>query len=844
MKSKKAKPVQLGFYSELHDPAAWIDDVTRAATISAQTLPTDPLLSQQWHLDNPIAGLFDLNVVGVWAPDGGLAYTGAGTRTVVIDDGFDYTHSDLAPNYSTALDYDYYGGDADPFGLDGDSHGTAVAGIIGADNDGSGTVGIAFNTSLVGYRVGFLSNIDDAVRDAALSAAAGVVNISLGLSGGIASAFVDFADVNAIETSNGTAVDNGRGGLGTVIVKSAANNRGIDFDVNADDWTNDTRQVVVAAVDQDGYVSYYSSYGAAILVSAFGTPGEVLTTDRTGAGGYSTGNFTYGFNGTSSAAPMVAGVVALMLEANASLGWRDVQSILASSARHVGSDHGAGLSGSERYDWGWNASSTWNGGGMHFSNDYGYGLVDALAAVRLAETWLVTGTTAATTLNEATNTVDVLNASTVIPDGNSTGLTFSGTATFDDIVDRVTVSMTFSTTYTGDMKVYLTSPDGTVSLLIDRTGGGNDYNGTWTFESQAFRGERAQGSWTVSVVDSASGDTLTVSDIVIKTYGAATLNDRYIFTNEYSEYAGDGDHATNVVDVNGGSSDTVNASAVTAASVIWLNGRAGAVDGVSVRFTGIENAIGGDGSDFIGGTDAANYLIGMRGDDTLRGGEGVDTILGGAGDDELRQGDGTNEILNGGDGTDTGDWSFSISGSWVIDLEAGTARIGSTTYAQLVSIENALGGHAACYIAGSAVANELCGLEGGDTLVGRAGNDTLIGGLGRDVLTGGKGRDIFDFDSVADTGMTATTRDVIRDFTSQDLLDLSSLDANTATARNDAFDSITIGGAFSGRFATAGDLYFDTTINVLWGNTDGDAAAEFSIRIVGGTSMAFSNIVL
>ena len=89
-----------------------------------------------------------------------------------------------------------------------------------------------------------------------------------------------------IEASIGTAVSSGRGGLGMTIVKSAGNSRADNYDVNADDWTNDTRQVVVAAVDQNGFVSNYSSYGSALLVSAFGTPGEVVTPDRIGAAGY------------------------------------------------------------------------------------------------------------------------------------------------------------------------------------------------------------------------------------------------------------------------------------------------------------------------------------------------------------------------------------------------------------------------------------------------------------------------------------------------------------------------------------------------------------------------------
>jgi hypothetical protein len=75
---------------------------------------------------------------------------------------------------------------------------------------------------------------------------------------------------------------------------------------------------------------------------------------------------------------------------------------------------GVGPAGSERYLWQFNAADTWNGGGLHFSNDYGYGLVDALAAVRLAETWL-RGGPAQTNASQFTNTIDMLNSSSGSP---------------------------------------------------------------------------------------------------------------------------------------------------------------------------------------------------------------------------------------------------------------------------------------------------------------------------------------------------------------------------------------------------------------------------------------------
>ena len=91
------------------------------------------------------------------------------------------------------------------------------------------------------------------------------------------------------------------------------------------------------------------------------------------------------FGGTSAASPTVAGVVALMLQANPNLGWRDVQEILSYSSRHVGSAVGAARIGYEDNAWTFNGADNWNGGGLHFSNDYGFGLVNTLAAVRLAE---------------------------------------------------------------------------------------------------------------------------------------------------------------------------------------------------------------------------------------------------------------------------------------------------------------------------------------------------------------------------------------------------------------------------------------------------------------------------
>jgi subtilisin-like proprotein convertase family protein len=815
-------------------------------------LPTDPLLASQWHLRNATPGLLDLNVFAVWDPTEGQAYTGAGTRTVVIDDGFDYDHVDIAPNYDTFLDFDFEFNTLDPFGSDFDAHGTAVAGIIGAAANGVGAVGVAHGTSLVGYRTAgiisdaWLQDIRDAIHHAAMSAQGDVANISQGIANDTGSAFgVGYAAVrfDEIETSIGTAVGSGRGGLGMTIVKSAGNSRAANFDVNADDWTNDTRQVVVGAVDQNGFVSSYSSYGAALLVSGFGTPGEVLTTDRTGNAGYVAGDYVGGFNGTSAAAPMVAGVVALMYEADTGLGWRDVQSILAASARQVGSDVGAGPAGFERFAWGWNGATTWNGGGLHFSNDYGYGLVDARAAVRLAETWRLTGTPAATSGNEFQNVMDVLNATVVVPDGDLGGLVFSGVAGFDDVVERVTVEMSFSTTWTGDLEVYLTSPEGTTSQLIADTGGSNDFNGTWTFESQAFRGEGAAGAWSVRVIDDAFGDVLTVSDIVIRTFGAFTTDDRYVFTDAYSDYAGIGGHATTINDTNGGI-DTVNAGAVTTGSTIRLDGAFGAIDGVAVRFFGVENAIGGDGNDLLHGDGGANQLFGMRGADTIFGAAGDDFIRGGTGNDVITPGAGVDDtdagagndvvfdddfvnfdVHRGGTGTDRIDYSrvAFASGIVTINLSSGLTSVAGGNTEQILGFENATGSMGGETIIGTSGANTLRGMDGADVLRGGRGADTLIGG---------RGPDTFDFNSAADSRPGA--RDVIRagdgaiafegvGVAGGDLIDLADLYAGT----------LIFGGTGVGRVSVVNS----GSNSLVRANLDAAAGFEFELLIADGAGI-------
>jgi len=162
------------------------------------------------------------------------------------------------------------------------------------------------------------------------------------------------------------------------------------------------------------------------------------------------------------------------------------------------------------------------------------------------------------------------------------------------------------------------------------------------------------------------------------------------------------------------------------------------------------------------------------------------------------------------------------------------------------SAANALsGGSGNDDLSGGAGNDNLAGGAGNDSLSGGAGNDNLVGGAGKDRLTGNSGRDTFDFNALSELGLGSPTRDVITDFArSQDRIDLSTLDANTARSGNQSFSAPVVGNHFSGAFTRVGELYFDPVADVLYGNTDADAAAEFSIQITGLSTLSATDLIL
>ncbi len=294
----------------------------------------------------------------------------------------------------------------------------------------------------------------------------------------------------------------------------------------------------------------------------------------------------------------------------------------------------------------------------------------------------------------------------------------------------------------------------------------------------------------------------------------------------------------------------------------------------------IEDAIGGSADDTMTGNGSANILSGNGGWDTMNGLEGNDTLKGGDGNDKLEGGSGNdsiagdagddtltdeagNDILNGGLGDDTmtggnGSDAYYVNsfGDFVIETNAALSTGGVDTVTSSIHywlVDNVekliLSGVAAINGTGNNLGNTIIGNKAANMLSGYGGNDIICGGLGRDIMSGGDGYDDFDFNVISETGKTSTTRDQITDFVHlQDDIDLSTIDASTKAAGNNAFKFI----GTAAFHKVAGELkYFKTdaagTTNdktIICGDVNGDALYDFAIELTGLKLLSTSDFIL
>jgi len=494
--------------------------------------PNDALFANQWHLrntgqSNGVAGIdVGINVTNAAIITNGSSitntnnpvwsvYRGTDVHIAITDDGLQTTHPDLATNVDTAIDYDFNSGDSDPNPLAGDDHGTACAGVAAArGNNGIGVSGVAPEARLVGLRL--ISSIATPEQEAqAMNWSNTIIDIN-------SNSWGPTDDGDTLEGPSSTAlagltnaIFNGRGGRGLIFTWAGGNGLQEKDDSNFDGWANSIYTIAVGAADIRGQQAWYSEPGANLVVCAPSSGDNnaasevgITTTDRTGSNGYSTTDYANDFGGTSSATPKVAGVVALMLQANPNLGWRDVQEILIRTARRNAPGDG---------DW------RQNGAGFWFNHKFGAGLVNARAAVDMALGW---SNLAAQITRTATGSGNGL----AIPDNNATGAVHQFVINpADNIrIEHVRVSVDITHPRRRDLRLELTSPSGTVSVLTTQAAGTafTGANLVWTLMSVRHWGENAAGTWTLRVADRLSGastGTRVSNTPTLQVYGTSTV---------------------------------------------------------------------------------------------------------------------------------------------------------------------------------------------------------------------------------------------------------------------------------------------------------------------------------
>ena len=499
-----------------------------ATTLVAAVPAADPLYGDQWHLKNSGNAGEDVNVEPAWAACGtGSTCRGEGVLIAVVDEDLEIAHEDLEANIAAGLSHNYVTGSADPSSAPTDTisgHGTMVAGIAGArDLNGLGVRGVAPRASLAGYN--FLQNSTASNEADAMTRNATAVGVNTNSWGAQDGRGTLAPSTLAWRSAVNTGLTTGRGGLGIVYTFAAGNGATgsqacpvCEDNSNYDGLANYRGVMAVGAVTDQGVKASYSERGANLWVSApggeFCNTHTISTTDRSGGLGINTAttggitdygdtNYTKCMNGTSAATPAVAGVAALVEQANPNLGWRDVRMILAASARK-----------NDPADPEWAV----NGAGFNINPNYGFGVVDAAAAVTLAKTW--TNVAA-----EKTYTTPLVSPNIAIPDNNTSGVSSSYSVSSSGIATVEFVEVTFSAadhTYSGDLVVTLTSPMGTASVLAEAHAcEGNictPYSG-WVFGSAHFLGEQANGIWTLTVKDLGAADTGTFQSWKLKFYG-------------------------------------------------------------------------------------------------------------------------------------------------------------------------------------------------------------------------------------------------------------------------------------------------------------------------------------
>ena len=318
---------------------------------------TDALFGYEWHLGTVIEDDFakqrniannsHINIYDAWSQT-----RGSGVKVAVIDYNFDASHSDLRARVYAKFNVEL---NTTQVNTSTDNHGTGVASIIAAPLNGVGMVGVAPEASLIliSANIQQETSIIKALHYAQDSGAQVIC--------------CSWERTTVSQNIKNVLQELKSDGISTIFAVGNTASGGANID-NRDSIAMLDSVIAVGATNEQNELALYSNYGANLdLVAPAGVAGWGLvaaTLQNTGNSIILDQNHRF-FDGTSASAPVVAGVVALMLSVNPSLTPTQVLDILTSTATKIG-----------------NATYT-NG----FNEKYGYGKVNASSAVAKALTY-------------------------------------------------------------------------------------------------------------------------------------------------------------------------------------------------------------------------------------------------------------------------------------------------------------------------------------------------------------------------------------------------------------------------------------------------------------------------
>ncbi|MGH0180462.1 UNVERIFIED_CONTAM: hypothetical protein FKN15_004129 [Acipenser sinensis] len=422
----------------------------------------DPRWSNMWYIhcgDKSNRCRSEMNILAAWQ----RGYTGKNVVVTILDDGIEKNHPDLAQNYDSLASYDVNGNDHDPTPRYDTSNENKYVPIC--------------LCQCCCWQSG-IRMLDGDVTDM-------VEAKSLG----IRPDYIDIYSASWGPDDDGKTVD-GPGLLAKQAfemgIKKGNGGRQGDH-CSCDGYTNSIYTISISSTTENGNKPWYLEECASTLATTYSS-GEfydrkIVTTDLRQ-------RCTEGHTGTSVSAPMVAGVIALALEANPLITWRDVQHLLVKTSRPVHL---------KAPDWKTNAA------GRRVSHLYGFGLVDAEAMVVEAKKWR-----SVPPQHICTGTSD--RRPRYIRPEQSLKMTVTSTGCSDHAeqhvvyVEHVVVRVSIVHPRRGDLQVNLVSPSGTKSQLLAKRTFDNSNDGfkNWEFLTVHCWGEKAEGEWTLEIFDSPS----------------------------------------------------------------------------------------------------------------------------------------------------------------------------------------------------------------------------------------------------------------------------------------------------------------------------------------------------